>query len=197
MLAQEHRRIGKERHPMLLQMIAEGKTMPQISEVLGVSQEHIRRWAKRRGVAIARHVQQMERHPKWKGGDVWSHGYLMRRVPLDSEWGYLIRCKMRGGKPVRFGYAAYHRIVMHNKLGRPLAPGEVVDHIDFDTTNNHPENLRVFPSNGEHIRATLKGRVPKWTPEGFARITGRPKKTPPQPPTHEANGPHSRTDVLV
>jgi hypothetical protein len=38
------------------------------------------------------------------------------------------------------------------KLGRPLAPGEVVHHIDGNFLNNNPENLEVLPSQGEHMK---------------------------------------------
>jgi hypothetical protein len=55
-----------------------------------------------------------------------------------------------------------------------LQPGEVVDHIDGDVRNNEPSNLRVFSSNAEHLRATLKGKVPNWTSEGRAKFVGRP-----------------------
>lgn len=43
-----------------------------------------------------------------------------------------------------------HRVVAEIMLGRPLAPGEVVHHIDGDYRNNNPENLMIFPSQTEH-----------------------------------------------
>jgi hypothetical protein len=48
-----------------------------------------------------------------------------------------------------------HRLVMEQKLGRTLRPGEVVHHIDADRANNDPDNLMVFASNGEHLRYEL------------------------------------------
>ncbi len=170
MKAQTQRRIGIERYPMLEQLIREGKTMPELSVILDVSQEHIRRWAKRRDIQITPHEQKMEAHPSWNGGVIESRGYFLRRVRLDGEFGYLIRSKKRSGKPVEYGYALVHRIVMHEQLGRKLMPGEVVDHIDGNTKNNQPSNLRLFVSNAEHLRVTLKGRVPKWTPEGWKNM---------------------------
>jgi HNH endonuclease len=42
---------------------------------------------------------------------------------------------------------ALHRLVAASVLNRDLEPGEVVHHLNGDKTdNNHPENLRVLPS---------------------------------------------------
>jgi hypothetical protein len=53
-----------------------------------------------------------------------------------------------------------HRLVMEHKMGRYLLPEEVVDHIDGLTLHNHPDNLRIFSENGNHLRDTLRG-LPK------------------------------------
>lgn len=75
-----------------------------------------------------------------------------------------------------------HRIVAEAKLGRPLAPGEIVHHIDGNRHNNAPENLEVM-SQREHMREHglgVPGAAPAhkpWTkrPVGealsFARLT--------------------------
>ena len=67
------------------------------------------------------------------------------------------------------GYVREHRLVMERELGRYLLPHEVVDHQYGDKADNDPERLRLFQSNADHLRETLKGRVPNWTPEGRAR----------------------------
>lgn len=44
-----------------------------------------------------------------------------------------------------------HRAVAAWKLGRPLAPGEVVHHINDDPRDNHPNNLLVMSSQAAHM----------------------------------------------
>jgi hypothetical protein len=68
------------------------------------------------------------------------------------------------------GHIREHRLVLEAKLGRYLNPQEVVDHIDGLTLHNHPDNLRLFDSNGAHLRATLSGQVPNWSEEGLTNL---------------------------
>ena len=171
--------ISEENYPRLIGLIHKQKTAPQLADIFDVNTETIRKFARKRGLKILKHDQTMENHPCWAGGLTKDRsGYLLKRVRLDSDHGYLIRAIAKRGLAGTdsTGYAPVHRIEMHNKLGRSLRKGEVVDHIDGDITNNHQDNLRVFESNAEHLRVTLKGKRPNWTPEGFARMTGRPKK---------------------
>lgn len=50
------------------------------------------------------------------------------------------------------GHIMEHRLVMSNKLGRPLLPSEHVHHIDGDKTNNSPDNLEIV-NKSEHHRS--------------------------------------------
>ncbi len=45
-----------------------------------------------------------------------------------------------------------HRIVAERVIGRSLAPGEVVHHINGDKRDNRPENIMVFKNQAEHAR---------------------------------------------
>lgn len=173
-------RIGKKRHPLLLKMISEGKNASEIADELDVNTETVRKFCRIRNISLTKVDMSGDKHPSWKNGTTLDRsGYILRRVLVESEYGYLIRAVAKRGKSgtESAGYAPEHRILMHDHLGRKLAKGEVVDHIDGNKQNNEISNLKVYPSNAEHLKHTLKGKVPNWTKEGKARITGRPPKS--------------------
>lgn len=104
----------------------------------------------------------MELNPAWKGGRYFDgDGYIIVIAPPDHP--FATKC----------GRIREHRLVMENELGRYLHPDEVVHHKDDDKTNNDPSNLELFSSNGEHLAATLKGKIPNWTKDGLKRIQQR------------------------
>lgn len=53
------------------------------------------------------------------------------------------------------GYVYEHRLVAAAALGRFLAPGEHVHHIDLDALNNAPENLVI-------VTPTQHGRIHRF-----------------------------------
>jgi hypothetical protein len=59
----------------------------------------------------------------------------------------------------KIGQTHTHRLVAETVLGRPLAAGEVVHHIDLNKHNCDPSNLAVFPDQATHVRCHA-GKMP-------------------------------------
>lgn len=98
-----------------------------------------------------------EKNPNWKGGRI-----------IDRD-GYVLVTVAKGHPHARYvkdrdvGKILEHRLLMEKKLGRFLLPTEVVDHIDGLRLHNHVDNLRLFSSNAEHLKATITNCIPKWS----------------------------------
>ncbi|MFC7704853.1 HNH endonuclease [Plastorhodobacter daqingensis] len=70
--------------------------------------------------------RQGDNHPNWKGGRyIDSAGYVQVRIGVNR-------------------YRREHRVVAEKMIGRPLAPGECVHHLNGCKTDNRPENLEVL-----------------------------------------------------
>lgn len=75
----------------------------------------------------------------WKGG---------RKI---NKKGHILILKKGNPMADKMGYVLEHRLIMSEKLGRPLTPEEKVHHENEIKTDNRVENLKVM-SNGEHTR---------------------------------------------
>lgn len=65
------------------------------------------------------------------------------------------------------GYVREHRLIMEKQLSRYLRPDEVVDHINMNTLDNRPENLRVMLK-VEHDRMNTHLNIHRRWQEGVA-----------------------------
>ena len=98
-------------------------------------------------------------HPEWKGGRLMNKdGYIQIWSP-DHPTTHKTK-----------KYVLEHRLVMEKHIGRYLTRLEVVHHINGVKDDNRIENLHLYGSNAQHLKETLKGCVPNWTPEGKARM---------------------------
>ncbi len=141
-------------------MAASGLYSKEIAERLGTTPKAIQKIFRRYNFPSLHNitVPKLEERYDWKHGQKMMKGYIYQRCPGHPH-GTKHGC-----------YVALHRLVIEEKIGRYLLPSEVVDHIDGNILNNHPDNLRVFASNADHLSATLKGKCPEWSEEGKRRI---------------------------
>ena len=79
-----------------------------------------------------------ETHHSWRGGKVTlDNGYINVRITDENR--HLV------APPVpRTGYILEHRLVMAQKLGRPLLPTEEPHHKNLIRNDNSPENLELW-----------------------------------------------------
>jgi hypothetical protein len=97
------------------------------------------------------HIEKMTHrgkdNPSWKGGVT----YRKRKGNYANYKIKYVKC------PIEFismsrkdGYVMEHRLLIAQKLNRPLIRSEVVHHIDHNPENNSIDNLMLFSSNKEH-----------------------------------------------
>lgn len=131
---------------VLRQMATEGQSTREISTVLGCSEEAVRERMVRLGIPRLPGKARPTRNYFWNGGRTADKaGYLLVKVATHPHRS-------------RSGYVREHRLVVEASLGRFLLPTEVVDHQNFVVDDNRRENLVLYPTNGEHLRATTSGR---------------------------------------
>ena len=92
----------------------------------------------------------IEKNPAWKGGVTYKR-------PKGNYTGVkYVRCPPEFLTMARKdGYIMEHRLVMAKMCGFILTRMEVVNHIDHNPSNNHPSNLELYPTNGDHKRGEV------------------------------------------
>jgi len=151
----------------LIRELSDGlRTSKEIADAVGCPQKYVQKYQLKNNLPRPKQGARVGAlNPSWKGGRyVDRDGYVLIGVPEDHQSAR----KAPPGKNHRRMYE--HRYVMEQKIGRYLTSKEVVDHIDGNKMNNHPDNLRLFACNGDHLRETLKGKVPNWSDAGLVKL---------------------------
>lgn len=144
---------------VVLAMVKEDRTLMSIVAATGAAKQTIRDLLVREGIEHKFvHDKRREKNPNWGGGrSVDSNGYI------------LIRSSDHPNRN-RAGYVFEHRLVMEKHLGRYLTRSEVVHHKNDVRNDNRIENLELFETNGHHLIASRKGKMPNWTQDGILRM---------------------------
>jgi len=147
-------------HETVKRMAEEGAPLQAIAQAVGTTHQRVRNYLTRHNIQRPAWREPAGAHPmsratsgslnpQWNGGRHQDKsGYWLLWMPSHRE----ANCH---------GQVREHRILAEWHLGRPLTQQEVVDRIDGNKSNNDPANLRVFPSNAQHLRATLSRPGPK------------------------------------
>jgi len=148
------------RDALIRQMCQEGKSLSEMCRVLGGHKEDLKYYLESNNIPhkTFSKVNHGAANGRWMGGRI-----------IDDD-GYVLVKDRNHPNCDRHGYVREHRLVIEHKIGRYLSPSEVVHHIDGNKQNNSLDNLEIFGRNGEHLAKTLKGKKPKWTPDGVQRI---------------------------
>jgi len=153
-----------------LKGLCDGKrTYKEIADILGWKLRTVKRIAleedyPRRGMGMRKADRNGSNNPAFVCGRRIDHsGYAMVSAPLGHP-------SARISVDRKIGVIPEHRLVVESTLGRYLTSDEVVDHIDGLTLHNHPDNLRLFAKNGDHLETTLRGHSPQWSVAGIARM---------------------------
>lgn len=137
------------------------RTSTEIAAQLGIAPRHVRKiWTRhnlpRPNVGAQRNARN---HQFREGRRITHNGYAVVTAPIGHPY-----ARAYGKRTA--GIILEHRLVLEQKLGRYLLPEETVDHIDGLQLHNHPDNLRLFGTNKEHLQETLVGRRPNHTEQG-------------------------------
>jgi hypothetical protein len=100
------------------------------------------------------YVRPCEEAHGWGRGCCRKHSFIVARKPRRVEGrGYVLIQLWNHPRADDRGLVYEHILVMENKIGRPLRPGEMVHHADENKGNNSPENLVLMENRAAHNRA--------------------------------------------
>ena len=141
------------------------RTSSEIAEICGDNMKYVQRTMLAFDLPrLAQAPRTGRNNPSFQHGrQIDRDGYALVSAPLGHP-----HAVIRSDR--KYGMIREHRLMMERKIGRFLLPKEVVDHIDGLRLHNEPSNLRLFASNGEHLKATIAHQTPKWSEKGKRKL---------------------------
>lgn len=143
---------------ILTSYVKRGESINEIARGMKIYPQMIHNCLKRNDIVInskRRDIPKGEKNSHWKGGRRLQKGYVQVQAVGHPN-----------ARPSD-GYIYEHRLVMSEKLGRPLKDKEIVHHVNGDTLDNRIENLELVESNGKHISE----HIPEWKRNSFGRFS--------------------------
>lgn len=135
-----------------------GMSTVEIREKYRVTDKVVKRYMAERGLPMRGRGRKGEQNYFWRGGSLVDRdGYVLVYAPTHPYRNHQNKVRR-------------HRLMMEQRMGRYLRTEEVVDHVNGVKGDDRLENLRLYPNNAAHLRATLKGRRPQWSEAGYQRI---------------------------
>ncbi|KKN74892.1 hypothetical protein LCGC14_0386410 [marine sediment metagenome] len=129
-------------------------TTTEISKLFGVGMSAVAHAMNRLGVPKRSHGEQLRKQYElgkitapltgramvnWRGGRMTKAGYIYEKLHESHRFW----CMARKGGGHQHGYAAQHRLVMAEHLGRPLVTEDIVHHLNGQRADNRLENLSL------------------------------------------------------
>ena len=121
--------------------IVEGTSVAKLSREFKRAEKTIRDFLKKHRIPIRNNSESKlgDKNHQWKGGEtLHQDGHVLVKTPNHPHAN-------------KNGYVLRSRLVMEKHLGRYLEPGEIVHHKNEKKDDDQIENLRLFPSVGEHV----------------------------------------------
>ena len=152
--------LSKKWIPVLKELCEEGLSNVEIAKRLGKNAHAVGDTLRLYGIRI-----QKKGGPKGSWNGSYKRGYIV------GKDGY-IQVLFRHPRSQRGTgcYVPEHILVMEAHIGRLLKDGEVIHHRNGNRQDNRIDNLQLFSSNAEHLKAELEGRCPQWSNKGRAII---------------------------
>lgn len=120
-----------------------GASTEELGEAMGLSAGAVAKRLEDAGVKLRpQGFRKGSNHHAWAGGRIDQGKYILVRIYPEDPYYCMSQKKEEGAY-----YVLEHRLVMAQKLGRPLASHETVHHVDGNSKNNSPENLQLCQGN--------------------------------------------------